>query len=355
MRSFTRVLVLPVVALASLALIAGCSSSSSSSKESEDILNALISTLPEGTIPAPEEAITSSTYIPPTQIPHEVDPYEKRKIKVVGITPNSGTYGVAMPVTVTFNTAVPKRYRDDVERLISVASSRDIPDMAWGWTDDRTIVLRSKKFWPANTTITVNAKLPKTRVASPKHQEVAVLSGGDDITMKIGRALVVKVDAKSVQAVVYRNGEKVRTMPTSLGKSGWETRSGIKVVSEKYLVRRMTSEAVGETEETYDLQVPYAVRITPTGEFVHGAPWAVSRLGRYNGSHGCTNLGMSDAEWFYKASRMGDPVVTKNTGRPMEEWNGLGGPWNVSWDTWVADDSYAGSFTSTPAGAVRTA
>jgi lipoprotein-anchoring transpeptidase ErfK/SrfK len=343
MHSNRRLFVLPALLIAGALLAAGCSSTSASTTGA----------LPEANEVSPTATQTAppADYRPPTQIPHEKNPYDKRKIKIVGISPNSGKYGVAMPVTITFNTDVPKRYRAQVENLITVAASRDIPDVAWGWTDAHTIVLRGKKFWPANTTITVNAKLPKTLIPNSKHQEVAVISGGDTITMKVGRALVVRVNASTVQAVVYRNGVKVRTMPTSLGKPGWETRSGIKVVQEKYIVRRMTSEAVGETTETYDLQVPYSVRITPTGEFIHGAPWAVSRLGRYNGSHGCTNLGMSDAKWFYDNSRMGDPVVTKNTGRPMETWNGLGGPWNFTWNEWL-ENSYAGARTIGPAGTV---
>lgn len=344
MRINYRHLTLPIALLSVITLAAGCGTSTTSSPAGN-------TGAPVSTVEGESSAAQTSTYRPPTQIPRERDPYDKKKIRIVGISPNSGSYGVAMPVTITFNTDVPKRYRDEIESLIAVSASRDIPDVAWGWTDARTIVLRGKEFWPANTVITVNAKLPKTRIPSVKHQEVAVVSGGDTITMKIGRSFVVRVNASTVQAVVYRNGKKIRTMPTSLGKPGWETRSGIKVVQEKYLVKRMTSQAVGETQETYDLQVPYSVRITPTGEFIHGAPWAVSRLGRYNGSHGCTNLNVSDAKWFYENSRMGDPVITKNTGRQMETWNGPGGPWNFTWDAWL-DNSYAGARTIGPAGTI---
>ena len=45
-----------------------------------------------------------------------------------------------------------------------------------------------------------------------------------------------------------------------------------------------------ELEEEYELDAPWNTRLTPTGEFIHTATWAYGRLGRYNGSHGCTNM-----------------------------------------------------------------
>jgi lipoprotein-anchoring transpeptidase ErfK/SrfK len=116
------------------------------------------------------------------------------------------------------------------------------------------------------------------------------------------------------------------------------TRSGIKVTTDKYVVRRMTSRELGlrKPSEQYDLQVPYAVRVTPTGEFIHAAPWASGRIGRWNGSHGCTNLLLGPAMWFYSHSIPGDPVITVGTHRKMEPWNGLGGPWNVAWSVWLS-------------------
>ena len=254
-----------------------------------------------------------------------------------------------MPIAVTFNTDVPERYRATAESFLHVTSTTPIQEAAWSWTSPRTVTFRGKEFWPANTDIAVDATIPTTRILDVAHKRNVIFSGGDAITLHIGREFITRIDSNTKYAVVYKNGKKVRSMPTSLGKPGWETRSGTKVVMERYKVRRMTSQAVGDTTSTYDLQVPYAVRITNSGEFIHGAPWAIGRLGRVNGSHGCTNLNMTDAAWFFKNAWMGDPVVTKHTGRKMESYNGLGGPWNISWKAWLSGSATGSQVVTTPA------
>ena len=88
--------------------------------------------------------------------------------------------------------------------------------------------------------------------------------------------------------------------------------------------------------EAYDLDVPYAMRLTATGEFVHGAPWSEWAQGSQNVSHGCTNVSLDNAIWLFENTLIGDPVITVGTGRPTEEWNGLGGIWNFDWSEWQA-------------------
>jgi len=156
-----------------------------------------------------------------------------------------------------------------------------------------------------------------------------------DAGFRIGRAFVMRVSNAEHRMVVRKDGETVRRFGVSMGKSGFTTRSGTKVIMDIHESYRMRSTTVGITgSEAYDLQVPYAMRITASGEFLHGAPWN-PYVGIANRSHGCTNLTLSAARWVFDRVREGDPIVTRGTGRRMETWNGLGGVWNVPWTTWV--------------------
>jgi lipoprotein-anchoring transpeptidase ErfK/SrfK len=156
------------------------------------------------------------------------------------------------------------------------------------------------------------------------------------VRFRIVRAFVMRVSNAKHRMTIARDGERIRTFGVSLGESGFPTRSGIKVIMDTPHQLRMRSTTVGIIgSEAYDLDVPYAMRITSSGEFPHGAPWD-NYVGIANRPHGCTNLRLSGARWLFHRVKEGDPVVTKGTGRPTEAWNGLSGVWNVPWAKWVA-------------------
>lgn len=281
------------------------------------------------------------------------DPKAARKVTKVGMTvsPTLKRVGIAYPLTVTFPVTVKRR--GAVERHLAVTVDGQPIDGAWSWRTSNSATFRPKKgawpgqidgFWPAKSRVKLTSTLAGTVLArdgaAKRKHTVASKKTDMVVSFRVARAFVAYVDGQTDRFVVRKNGKKIKTMLTSLGKPGFATRSGIKVATDKYLTRRMTSREAGITDphDQYDVTATYAVRITPTGEFVHGAPWARDgRFGNFNASHGCTNLTSYDAKWYYDRVIQGDPVITTGTGRPMEWNNGLGGPWNVPWKQWLKE------------------
>jgi lipoprotein-anchoring transpeptidase ErfK/SrfK len=131
---------------------------------------------------------------------------------------------------------------------------------------------------------------------------------------------------------VFSNGTLLRTIPITTGKPGFTTRSGVKVIIEKFRTKRKNSETVGIAQnnpEYYDIDdVEYAMRVTYSGEFIHAAPWSVGSQGYANVSHGCTGMSTANAGWLYGITKRGDVVEYTGTDRAMESTNGYG-DWNI--------------------------
>ena len=154
----------------------------------------------------------------------------------------------------------------------------------------------------------------------------------------VGDANVYKVNAQTHQMQVFSNDALLRTIPITTGKPGFTTRSGVKVIIEKFREKRMNSETVGiaqDDPEYYDIDdVEYAMRVTYSGEFIHAAPWSVGSQGYANVSHGCTGMSTANAGWLYNMTQRGDVVEYTGTDRPMEFTNGYG-DWNEDFATYA--------------------
>ena len=295
---------------------------------------------------SPVHAAAPSPTRPPAPSPgHHAPPPTTPRIAVsVTLTPSSGsTVGIASPITAHFSTPVTRKAAAESHMLVFVNGrfSRG----AWYWKDSSTAVFRQSTFWPGHSRIDVHLTLRGVVLGS---SAAADFVGGSTSTrpylLRIGHAFVATVNGKTDRMVVTIDGKVVKTYGVSLGKVGFETRSGIKAVMEKYPLRHMSSILAGITDphDQYDVQAPWATRITPSGEFVHGAPWAAGRIGRWNGSHGCTNLLTAPAKWFYDTTIPGDAVVTTGTSRAMDFWNGTGAPYNMPWAQWLSRSALKG-------------
>lgn len=243
------------------------------------------------------------------------------------IAPLDGeTVGVGMPVIVSFDVAVTDRA--EVERHLSVDTKPAQPG-SWHWISGNEVHWRPKTYWKPGTEVSVQADVNGVNAGGG-------IYGQEDrsSSFTVGDAVIMKVDVARHHMKVFRNGQLLRTLPISAGKPGFTTRSGIKVIVEKFRFKDMDAATTGISEddpEYYDMtDVEYAMRVTYSGEFLHAAPWSVGSQGSANVSHGCVGMSTSDAGWLYSIARRGDVVETTGTDRPMEATNGYG-DWNVPW------------------------
>lgn len=255
------------------------------------------------------------------------------------LSPSGETYGVGIVPKVTFSQEVPQRDRKALTDRFTVTSQKGTIEGGWRWTDSDTALFRPKpkphqQFWPANQNVTIKGDLHNAMISATGDRPASWGEKPVSTKFRTGREMIININSDSHSAVVRVNGKIVHEMGVSMGKDGYTTRSGIKTLTDKHEVQRMTNEGV-TTEEVYDLQVPYAMRMTDTGEFLHAAPWN-GNIGYANTSHGCTNLEYSDAVWVYDRMLWGDPVITTGTGRDMEDWNGEGAVWNIPWKQWTS-------------------
>jgi lipoprotein-anchoring transpeptidase ErfK/SrfK len=147
------------------------------------------------------------------------------------------------------------------------------------------------------------------------------------------------LDVTTHRMRVFVNGKLSRTLPVSAGKPGFTTRSGIKVIIEKFRTKRMDAATTGiqpGDPEYYNISnVEYAMRVTYSGEFLHAAPWSVGSQGSANVSHGCVGMSTADAAWLYGISKRGDVVDVTGSDRYMTLTNGYG-DWNESFKEYEA-------------------
>ena len=235
------------------------------------------------------------------------------------------TVGVGLPAIIKFD--VPVKDHNSIQKHLKVTS---VPAQvgAFHWISDTEVHWRPKKYWLPGTKVTVSADIDSVPAGNGVFGQKSRTT-----SFKIGRSMISKVNTKTDQMQVFENGKLIRTIPITTGRQPkFTTRSGTKVIIEKYRHKRMNSETVGiavDSPDGYDLDdVEYAMRITYSGEFLHAAPWSVGSQGRANVSHGCTGMSTDNAAWLYGHTIIGDVVEYTGTDRMMTLANGIG-DWNL--------------------------
>ncbi|GAA0358152.1 Ig-like domain-containing protein [Microbispora corallina] len=238
--------------------------------------------------------------------------------------------GVGMPIMITFSQPITDRV--SVERNLIVEASKPI-DGAWHWYDAKNVVFRPKQYWPAYTKVKFIARLAGIRGADGVY-------GKQDYVreFEIGRSQISVANTQTHYMTIEQDGKQIHNWPISAGMADvyrHTTTSGIHLAMSREDVTVMTSPDAGPGQAGYYQTTVYdTVRISNSGEYVHGAPWSVGDQGNSNVSHGCVNLSPERAKWFKNNTLIGDPIVVTGTKRELEPTNGWG-HWQESWPQWL--------------------
>jgi len=235
------------------------------------------------------------------------------------------TYGVAMPIVIDFGTSIPRTGRPAVQNRLFVTSS-PAQVGAWRWVSDREVVYRSQSYWKAGTTLAVRSALGGLPIGG------RVLDKDRTANVTIGRDMEMSVTNKNHMMTVTSNGKVIKRYPISMGKRSTPSWSGQFVIMER--LPATVFDTLDEGPGGYRVAVKYAERLTWSGTFLHSAPWSVYAQGHTNVSHGCVNIGPSNAKWIFQHSLVGDPVSISGTPRHVAEGNGWTA-WDQSWPDFI--------------------
>jgi lipoprotein-anchoring transpeptidase ErfK/SrfK len=225
------------------------------------------------------------------------------------------TYGVGMPVMLTFSNVVEDKKA--VEEALSLKCSKKVVG-AWYWDGDQALWFRPRNYWPQHVKVSFTGHLDGVQISPGVYLTHTLRQ-----SWKIGRSLVVVASASEHLMKVYKDGKHYATWPISTGRPGKDTPNGTYLSIEKANPQHMVG-------PDYDLQVPYSVRFTWSGDFIHAAPWSVGSQGYANVSHGCVNVAPDHAATYYWWSIPGDPITV--SGSPKSgSWDDGYTCWFLSW------------------------
>ncbi|MGA8116246.1 MAG: Ig-like domain-containing protein [Actinocatenispora sp.] len=255
-------------------------------------------------------------------------PSADKLVQVSSYVSNDASYGVGLPIVVSFGHSVPKRLRADVQRRMVVDSTPHVVG-AWHWWAGNEVHFRPKDQWPTGTRFTVRLALGGVPMGAGYYG-----ANNLELNAKIAdNKLAMDIDDRTKTLTVTRDDKVIRKIPVSLGAAGTPTSSGRMVVMTRNQSEVFDSSTFGVPADSpggYRETVYWDLRFTWDGQYIHAAPWSVGDQGSDNVSHGCVNVSDEAAQWLFARSHVGDPVTVRNTGAPLDAGDGWT-DWNMSW------------------------
>ena len=234
------------------------------------------------------------------------------------------TYGVGMPIILYFDGPVTNRAA--VERALQIRSSKPVLG-AWYWDSPcnmapACLYFRPRRYWPPHTRVSFTGHLNGVKVAPGVYAHHTLTQ-----SFTIGSSLIVVASTANHEMNVYRSGKLFAHWPISSGRPGDDTPNGTYLTIEK-------SNPVDMVGPGYNIEVPWSVRFTWSGDYLHDAYWSVGDQGFTNVSHGCVNMSPADAEIYYNMAVPGDPVTITGSPRPGT-WDNGWTMWFLTWKQWL--------------------
>ncbi len=251
------------------------------------------------------------------------------------VSPGGGAVvGVGQPIAIRFDENIPDRAA--AEKAITITTSPAV-EGAFYWLSNREVRWRPENFWDPGTTVNVKVKTFGVDLGNGLYGQEDI-----DTSFSIGDRVIATADDATKTLTIRRNGEVIKTMPTSMGKDETPTNNGVYIIGDRYQHLIMDSSTYGvpsNSPKGYRLEVDWATQMSYSGIYVHSAPWSVGAQGNANTSHGCLNVSPENAEWFYNNTKRGDVVQVSGTmGSTLSGTEGLG-DWNIPWSQWKAGNS----------------
>lgn len=247
------------------------------------------------------------------------------------ILPGKGeTVGIAQTVGVRFDEPIPNRKA--AQDAIKITTTPAV-EGAFYWISSSEVRWRPQHFFQPGTKVDVEVNTYGINLGDG-------LFGAENVSSNFkvsDRATTLEADDNTKTVLVKRDGKVIRTMPTSFGKPGTTTPNGIYMIGDRVDHIVMDSSTYGVavgSADGYRTPVDWAVQMSYSGIYLHGAPWSMWAQGNTNTSHGCLNLSPADAQWLVQNTLRGDPVTVRNTdGETLDGTDGLG-DWNIPWSVW---------------------
>ncbi|WP_125610617.1 L,D-transpeptidase [Specibacter cremeus] len=244
------------------------------------------------------------------------------------------TVGVGQPLEFTFSEPVTNKAA--VEKAIRITAGSGQKG-AFRWYSDTMARYRPAEFWAANTKIKVDMDLFGVDFGNGQ-----IGNFSNSTTIQVGNKVELVADAANHVADVYINGALARHFLVTMGDERFPSASGYLVLlNDKQRKAHFVASTIGlkpgDPADYGEVDVNYATRLTPSGEFIHQATdSAVPFIGQVNLSHGCIGMDAAGASWVFQNMGPGDLVhVVNSPAETIAPTDGFG-DWNIPFNQYAS-------------------